>query len=599
MPRILSVLFLALCMLTACSVHRDRQPVKITEIRDSKAAPQVVPVRLSYEQERRYNEYFLEAVRQKELENYDAEFELLSAALKINPRATESLFEMALLKLTFTTYSDTLSRAEGDSLLRLSAQLAPDNLHYKETLGTYLANSAKYREAIHIYEEIADVKLTYENLATLIWLYKTSGDYAGAIRTIERLERLDGKSEMLSIEKFQTYLAMEDDEHAYQAIEELCAEYPLDLRYRVLLGDLYDQHGYHERALDIYRDVLTAEPDNSYAQISLLAYYKAAEADSLYMDFLERVVLNPRTQQGARVEAMRSYAVDNIKAKADSVPVLRLFRRALAEPQENRDMAELMAYYMVERNMPADSLLYAMNKILEVEPDYTKARLQMLQITLQRGNLEEALKICQQGRLYDPSEITFYYYEGSVLYRKGQDMQAIRTLQKGVERIDETTDPQIASDLLAMLGDVLHSNKLNEEAYLSYDRALEYNELNLLCLNNYAYFLSVEGKNLEKAERMSRLTVEAESSNPTYLDTYAWILFQMKQYAQARIYIDETLRYISETPENASLYDHAGDIYFRCGERAKALDFWKKALKLTTDKVQKKKVQRKVWRRRI
>ena len=71
----------------------------------------------------------------------------------------------------------------------------------------------------------------------MIWLYKTSGDYAGAIRTIERLEKLDGRSEPLSMEKFQTYLAMKDDEHAYQAIEDLCAEYPYDLRYRVLLGD--------------------------------------------------------------------------------------------------------------------------------------------------------------------------------------------------------------------------------------------------------------------------------------------------------------------------------------------------------------------------
>lgn len=115
------------------------------------------------------------------------------------------------------------------------------------------------------------------------------------------------------MEKFQTYLAMKDDEHAYQAIEDLCAEYPYDLRYRVLLGDLYDQHGYHEQALDIYRDVLTAEPDNSYAQISLLAYYKAAGADSLYLDLLNRVVLNPRTQSGARLEAMRGFAVDNVR----------------------------------------------------------------------------------------------------------------------------------------------------------------------------------------------------------------------------------------------------------------------------------------------
>ena len=98
---------------------------------------------------------------------------------------------------------------------------------------------------------------------------------------------------------------------------------------------------------------------------------------------------------------------------------------------------------------------------------------------------------------------------------------------------------------------------------------------------------------------MSHITVDMESDNPTYLDTYAWILFQMGQYEQARIYINETLRYTKETPENASLYDHAGDIYFRCNDRKKAMEFWKKALELTQDKAAKRKIQRKIWRKRI
>ena len=123
--------------------------------------------------------------------------------------------------------------------------------------------------------------------------------------------------------------------------------------------------------------------------------------------------------------------------------------------------------------------------------------------------------------------------------------------------------------------------------------------MNLLCLNNYAYYLSQEGRNLEKAEEMSHITVDVEPDNPTYLDTYAWILFQMGQYEQARIYINETLRHASETPQNASLYDHAGDIYFRCKDRKKALEYWKIALDLTQDKAAKRKIQRKIWRKRI
>ena len=598
MYRLPLTLLMLVCLLSACRTQPPRTAKPTDAFRQPKVAHQVAMTEADYRTERAFNKLFLEAVRQKQREQIDAEFELLDAALRLKPAAPEAVYEMAVLKLSYSTYSDTLARAEGDSLLRRATELAPDNLYYKETLATYLANSAQYREAIRLYEEIADANLTYETLANLAWLYKTSGDYAGAIRTLERLERLDGRSEALSMEKFQTYLAMKNDEHAYQALEELCAEYPLDLRYRVLMGDLYDQHGYHERALDIYRDVLTAEPDNSYAQLSLLAYYKAARADSLYLDLLNRVVLNPRTQSGARLEAMRAYAVDNIKARADSTPVLNLFRQALAEPQENRDMAELQAYYMIERKMPADSVMKVMYRILEIEPDYTKARLQILQYMLLRGDMNRVAQICREGELYDPSEITFYYYEGEAHYRSGNNAEAIRVLQRGAERVDENTDPQLASDVLALLGDVLHDSHLTEEAYLAYDRSLEYNPLNLFCLNNYAYFLSVEGRNLEKAEPMSRRTVEVEPQNATYLDTYAWILFKLGRYREAQIYMEEALRYTPETEENASIFDHAGDIFYHAGDKKLAPEYWKKALQLTTDKAQKKVLQRKIWRRR-
>lgn len=584
-----------ICALSACRTSKHTAAPK-AQHSQAQVAPQAV---LSYAQQRRFDELFLEAIRQKEAEHIDAESELLDAALRINPHAPEALYEMGVLKLSYTTYSDSTGRTLGDSLLRKAVKAEPQNVYFKETLATYLANNADYREAIELYEELADEKEDNETLTTLIWLYKTSGDYAGAIRTIDRLERIDGKSEQLSLEKFQTYLAMKDDEHAYRAIEDLCAEYPYDLRYRVLMGDLYDQNGYHEQALLIYKDVLTAEPDNSYAQISLLAYYKAAQADSLYLDLLHRVVLNPHTQSGARFEALRGYMEDNLRHGGDSTEVLRLFDKALAQPQEDRSIAELKAYYVSEKSMPVDSLLACMRTILSIEPDYTKARLQELLIMLERDSMEQVAHICREGELYDPTEITFYYYEGTALYRMGRDNEAIRQLQKGTERIDENTDKATASDVYALLGDVLHERKLNEEAYAAYDRALEYNEENFLCLNNYAYFLSLDGKRLDQAERMSRKTIEAEPGEASYLDTYAWILYLKKDYAQAYEYIREALNLTEETEEHASLFHHAGDIAYRLGNRAQALAYWKKALQLTTDRTTRRIIQRKVWRKRL
>lgn len=550
------------------------------------------------ERPRRFNELFLESVRQKELERTDAQFELLEAALKICPDAPEALYEMALIKLTGTVYSDTLSRTEGDSMLQLAVRLEPENLSYKKTLGTYLANMTRFREAIALYEEIADVEDEAENLGMLIWLYKQNGDYTGVIRTIERLEQKEGKSEMLSLEKFQTYIAMNDNSRAFQTIEELCAEYPLDLRYRVLLGDLYDQHGFHERALDTYLDVLATEPDNSYAQISLLAYYKAAQADSLYLNLLKRVVLNPRTESDARVEALRTYTIDNIQSGGDSEPVLALLDSAIAMPRQAAEVARLKVYYCMQKALPVEYFFEALQQDLELEPDYTPTRMSLLQMQLSNENLQEALQLCRDGLLYEPSEVVFYYYEASILYRLGEDDEAIKVLQRGVLRIDDTADPETASDLHALLADILCSKKLYEEAYAAYDRAIELNPNNLLCLNNYAYFLSQQNTQLEKALKMSKKTIEAEPENATYLDTYAWILFVSKKYDEAKTFIDRTLQHAELNSENYTLFDHAGDIYFHIGERTQAVDFWKKALSVCPDAVDARKLRRKIRYRR-
>lgn len=591
MLRIFPFFFLTLCVLVSCHTQQTHKPAL-----PKPAEETVCP--LQGEDNRRFNELFLEAICHKLAERVDAEYELLAKALEIAPENPDANYEMALLKLSFSSYSDTLSRAEGDSLLHKAVKLAPHNNYYKETLGIFLANSAKYHEAIQLYEELAEEHATTETLATLIWLYKQSGDYAGAIRTIDRLERLDGRSEALSMEKFQTYIAMKDDEHAYKAIEDLCAEYPLDLRYRVLLGDLYDQHGYHERAIEIYKDVLTADPHNSYAQLSLLAYYKAAEADSLYLDLLHRVVLDSQTESETRMEAMKAYAIDNINRHAPSAPGLALFRQALGQKQDTRDMAELCAYYMQAIHMPNDSLVPVMRKILEAEPDYNKARLQLLQIVLQNDDMTQAVGICREGEIYAPAEVTYYYYEGVALYRLGRDTEAISALRRGTEHVDTDTDTQLASDLYAQLGDVLHDCGFKQQAFRAYDHALTYNDRNLLCLNNYAYFLSLADTELEKAQQMSRRTVEAEPQNTTYLDTYAWVLCRMGQFTQARIYVDQLLRYVTETSDNASLFDHAGDIYYHTGDRQKALSFWKKALRLSAGKAERRRLQQKLRQRR-
>ena len=131
------------------------------------------------------------------------------------------------------------------------------------------------------------------------------------------------------------------------------------------------------------------------------------------------------------------------------------------------------------------------------------------------------------------------------------------------------------------MGDLFHERGLVAEAYAAYDSCLQWKDDNIMCLNNYAYYLSEQGEQLDKAETMSLKTVKADPKNATYLDTYAWILFMQARYAEARIYIDQALQ--NDTDSNAVITEHAGDIYALNNDMDKALAFWQEALKKAPD----------------
>ena len=144
------------------------------------------------------------------------------------------------------------------------------------------------------------------------------------------------------------------------------------------------------------------------------------------------------------------------------------------------------------------------------------------------------------------------------------------------------------------MGDIYHTKKQMAEAYAAYDSSLVYNPSNIGALNNYAYYLSVERRDLDKAEEMSYKTVKAEPNNSTYLDTYAWILFEKGNYAEARIYIDNAMK--NDGEKSDVIVEHCGDIYFMTGDVESALKYWKKALEMGSEsKTLKQKIEKKKY----
>ena len=249
----------------------------------------------------------------------------------------------------------------------------------------------------------------------------------------------------------------------------------------------------------------------------------------------------------------------------------------LAQPQQNDDIATLCAAYMDLKKMPQDSVKAMLQTVLRIAPDNAAARLQLVSYAWDRKDHDEVISLCQEARQYNPEEMAFYYYQGMAYYQEDNHDMALEAFQNGIGVINEDSNPAIVSDFYAVMGDLLHQKGMTREAFEAYDSCLQWKDDNVMCLNNYAYFLSEMNEQLDKAEQMSYKTIKAEPKSATYLDTYAWILFMQQRYSEAKIYIDQALQ--NDSDSSAVITEHAGDIYIQNHEPERAVELWQQALK--------------------
>ena len=525
-------------------------------------------------QSTRYNYFFLEAIRQQEMGNFAAAFDLLRHARDINPNAPEVYYEIA------GYYIDMQNGKAARYYFEKAAELAPDNPAYLEKLGQFYISQANYEQALTTYERLYANNKTREDVLQILYqLYGSQNNYKKMIEVIERMEMLLGSSEQLSLTKMQIFEQMGDKRKAQAELMRLVQKNPLDLNYRIMLGNWFFQNDKKKEAFKEYQAVLKEEPNNAAAQLSLLDYYRDAKNEKVVEELTQKLLESKKTEKETKMALLRQVIIDNQQSDAkDSLEVIKLFDRVLSYPQEDADIVMMKAAYLTLKNAPVDSVNKVYEQAIAIEPDNSRARIALIQNIWKEEQYDKVISISRPAQEYNPEEMVFYYFEGFAQYMKKENDAALQTFKKGVAQIKPDSDPNIVSDFYAIMGDILHEKGLDKEAFEAYDSCLHWRPENLAALNNYAYYLSLSKNDLKKAEQMSYKTIKKEPANPTFLDTYAWILFLQERYEEANIYIDQAIK--NDTTPSGVLFEHAGDIYYHVGKTAEALASWQQALKL-------------------
>ena len=557
------ILLFLLLFLSSCGTLRNRGRAAdkaATELEDP----------LTYGERRKFDYYFLEAVRMKQKGDYDAAFELYGRCLEIYPGSAAVLYELSQF------YMFLGQEQKGEEALKQAVRRDDGNFWYKQTLASYYRQKQDWLKAVTVYEDMAQIfPARLEPLLSLANLYGRTKSYDRLVAVLDRIEELDGKSEQISMEKFRAYLQMDNMERAFGEIQSLTDEYPYDMRYRTVMGDMYLSVGRNDEALKVYSEILKEEPDYAPAMISLASYYQKTGQDSLYAVQTDSILVNENVEPGVKMNFMRQLILKSEQTDRDSTKIIGLFEKMMGRKQTTADVAMLYAQYLISKKMEKESVP-VLDRVLSIDPENKPARLQLLSYAISRNDPDEVIRVAEPALVYSPDAMEFYYYLGMAHYQKEQTDKALEVFRKGVQQINEKSDKGIASDFYSILGDLYHQREMKAEAYAAYDSTLVYNPKNINTLNNYAYYLSVERTDLDKAEEMSFITVKEEPENATYLDTYAWILFEKGRYTEARIYIEQAMR--NGGDKSQVIVEHCGDIYFKLGEKEKAVEMWKKAL---------------------
>lgn len=524
---------------------------------------------------------FLDAVCSQLRGDDSTALRLLDSCRTVNPNAAEAFYRLA------QQYTDMGNDSLATQYLERAARLQPANDTYQESVAATYIQKRDYDSAIKAYENLyAHHRERTDVLDILARLYGAKKDYTRMLSTIERMEKIDGESDELTFMKMNVYEMRHDTKNAYRMLKALNDAHPNEPNYKVMLGNWLMNHSRRDEAFKCFQGALADDPQNAFALNSMYDYYRAGGDNASADELREKILFSSQTESKTKVTMLQQAIKESEQNGGDSVVVLNLFDRTMAASPKDADISNMKAMYMKLKGMPVDSVNAAFEHTLTFEPDNNLARIKLIQDKWEKKKWDEVIALSTAGTQYNPEDMTFYYFLGLAYFQKDDDDHALDALKRGADEIDDHADSDMASDFYGAMGDILFKKKQQEKAFEAYDKSLKWKEDNIVVLNNYAYYLSELRRDLKRAEQMSFKTVEAEPTNATYLDTYAWILFLQKRYDEARAYIDRALQNDTDTVNGPSavVIGHAGDIYCMCGDTDRAVELWQRALKAGGDK---------------
>jgi Tfp pilus assembly protein PilF len=328
-----------------------------------------------------------------------------------------------------------------------------------------------------------------------------------------------------------------------------------------------------EKALETYKKVAEMDPDNAYIHMSLADYYRKTGDNAKAYEELKLGFATPNLDVDTKVNILLSFYTVNeiyndLKEQAFTLSKILID----THPKDPKVYSIYGDFLVQDKKYPEARETFL--KVLSLDSSKYVVWEQILQIDLLLSEYDHLLSYSKRAIELFPEQPLLFLFSGLANMQLKKYDDALEILKMGENLVVDNSDLQ--SQFCMYEGDILHSQKKDFEAFQAYEKSLALKGDNAYVLNNYAYYLSLEGKYLEKAEKMSKKSVTLEPENASFQDTYGWVLFMQGNYTDAATWI---LKAVNNKEEpSGEVLEHYGDVLFKLNDHAGALEYWNKAL---------------------
>ena len=519
---------------------------------------------------------YTEATKQALLYNdYKQAILLYKECLKVRPISPAVFFQLSNIYMRLGNMN--LATEYG----REAVMYGDKNKWYLYHLANLYQMKNDIDSTIIVYEKLynlfpEDPEYAY-NLATL---YYSAKKYKRSLDLVNTIEQKFGTADKIYILRYQIYSKTNELKKAENELQNLIKYYPENANNYGLMAEFYADENDTLKAEKYYKILFQKDENNPQGQISYAEFNRQIKNYKKACTYYGYAIGNDDLALDSKLNLITNLMKDDSFYKACNKQVGKFIDELSTDyPGDIRVKSLSVDNYIQSQNFnEAKKVLIGLVQKPINSPIFWE---QLMYVENSLNEYDSLLHYSNEALNYYENDPSIYLSKAISLVQLNRSEEALLALKTGIQYVN-SKDKNLEIQYYNLYAEAYRNVKNYDKSDEYFEKILKIDPKNLVVRNNYGYYLAERGIKLNRAEELSKLTIEKEPDNYTYLDTYGWILFQKGDVDKAKKYIEDALNKGGKT--NGEILEHYGDILFKIGDKSNALLFWNQAIKYGNDK---------------